>query len=140
MGEMDELTALEPEFREIGVAGKALTLRPLTIGQLPAVARELRGVQIPMAGEEIDVMTLVAENGDQVARAVAIACKVEPDWVNDLQLDDFLELLMAVMELNVGFFYQQVMPSLDQAMAAVRGMAGATSSPSSSTPDTSGQS
>jgi hypothetical protein len=90
---------------------------PLKIRELAPVARALEPVA-PQLQRLVDGELTAARilaftvDADLFADAVAEAARVERQWVGDLLCDDFLILARAVIEVNLDFFVQRVVPAM----------------------------
>ncbi len=131
----DDVDVLDPPSRTVRFGGRDVLVRPMTVGKIPAVTRALRGVQLGDTSLE-GIMVLVADHGDQVLQAAALATDLPLDEVKEAALPEFVELFGAVVEVNAAFFTRAV-GALLGALGAWRG-GGPTSSTASSTPDTAG--
>ncbi len=132
----DDVDVLDPPSRTVRFCGREVQVVPMVVGQIPAVTRALRGVRIGSLDYE-GILALVAEHGDQVLQAAALATGLTPSDVQAASLPEFAELLGAVVEVNAAFFTHAV-ASLTRALAAWNGGDGPTSSIGSSTPATPG--
>jgi len=133
---MKEWNLLAPEPVTVTAGGETVEILPLTVGQIPAIARALRGVRLPPEGEPLDVLALVAEHGDPVADAVAIAVRRPRQWIDRLPADEFAHLSAAVVGVNADFFTRRVLPAVTDLMATA---AGSMRSSASSSTDTDGR-
>ena len=109
----DNFTALPPVPETVIIGGEALDITPLRVGELPIFARTVR----PLAGKlgpDPDWLRLLAEDGEAVIQALAIACRRPPEWVSDLALDDAVRLAEAVFGANADFFIRRVLPEITQ--------------------------
>ena len=79
----------------------------------------------PSLGAPPAWLALLAEHGEAVIDAVAIASRRPPEWVTNLALDDAVRLAEAVFEVNADFFIQRVLPSLTEAATRVSQILGA---------------
>jgi len=122
MGDLDQLI---PQAVEITLAGEAIEIKPLKVGQMPAFMRAIAPVAQQIGGEAIDWLALLGEHGDKLLTAVAIAVGKPRAWVEDLGADEAILLTAKVIEVNADFFTRQVLPKLDglfaQASAAAAG-------------------
>jgi hypothetical protein len=112
----DGLEVIAPATRRVMFEGHDLVIAPLTVGQLPAVARALRGIDLSGG---IDVLELIAEHGERVAEAIAVAACVDLEIVQRAEVDEFLTLATAVIEVNADFFARRVAPALSGAFTRV---------------------
>lgn len=115
--ETNDDEVLEPMQRNVTVSGESLVITPVTIGQYPAFARAVRPLVPAFAGkgDEIDVLELLAEQGDQVLDVVCVAIGREREWVGKMQPDAFIEVAQAVIEVNLNFFVQRLLPRIEAA-------------------------
>ena len=98
----------------VTLAGTALELTPIRLGELPRLLAVVR----PLAediGTDPDWMALLGRHGDAVLDLLAITTRRERAWVNDLSLEDAVQLVAAVFEVNADFFVAQVVPSIQGA-------------------------
>lgn len=107
----ETFAALPPVAETVIVGGETLDITPLKVGELPIFARTVR----PFAGKlgaDPDWLRLLAEDGESVILALAIACRRPPEWVSNLALDDAIRLAEAVFGANVDFFIRRVVPEI----------------------------
>ena len=145
----DDLEVIESSrIRIVNCRGERLEIRPLTIGQLPGFARSL-GPVIEAVNRSLDkevaiadifslefVMRLVEEYTDHLVKAVSVAVRKDEGWVGEVQADEFLELVTAILAVNTDFFVRRLLPMLtgriDALVGVVRKLAGGGPTPSSS--------
>ena len=114
----DTFAALPPVPVTLVIGGERLELAPLKVGDVPAFARAVQPVAASLSASP-DWLALLAEHGEAVIDAVAIASRRPPEWVTNLALDDAVRLAEAVFEVNADFFIQRVLPSLTEAATRV---------------------
>lgn len=107
----DAFAALPPVPESIEVCGEKLDLTPLKVGEVPAFARALHPVADSLSATP-DWLALLANHGDAVIAAVAIAARRPREWVASLDIDDAVRLADAVFEVNTDFFIRRVAPAL----------------------------
>ena len=120
----DTFAALPPVPVTLVIGGERLDLTPLKVGDVPAFARAVQPVAASLSASP-DWLALLAEHGEAVIDAVAIASRRPPEWVTSLALDDAVRLAEAVFEVNADFFIQRVLPSLTEAATRVSQILGA---------------
>ena len=114
----DTFAALPPVPVTLVIGGERLDLTPLKVGDVPAFARAVQPVAASLSASP-DWLALLAEHGEAVIDAIAIASRRPPEWVTNLALDDAVRLAEAVFEVNADFFIQRVLPSLTEAATRV---------------------
>lgn len=129
---MEDMSVLEPTFQEVGYRGENLTITALKVGQIPRFLRAAKPVFGALAGlangaKELDLVGLVAEHGDALIEAAAVATGKTPDWLGEGGADEFAHLIKAILEVNGDFFAKKVAPQLEGA-----GMTGVGLTPSNS--------
>ena len=124
----DTFAALPPVPVTLVIGGERLELTPLKVGEIPAFARAVQPAVATLSASlsaSPDWLALLAEHGEAVIDAVAIASRRPPEWVTNLALDDAVRLAEAVFEVNADFFIQRVLPSLTEAATRVSQSLGA---------------
>ena len=114
----ETFAALPPVPVTLVIGGEPLELTPIRVGELPAFARAVQPVAVSLSASP-DWLALMAEHGEAVIEAVAIATRRPVDWVAGLGLDEAVRLTEAVFEVNADFFIQRVLPSLTEAAPRV---------------------
>jgi hypothetical protein len=132
----DTLAALPPAPTSIVIGGERFDLTPIKVGEVPAFARAVQPVAASLSASP-DWLALLAEHGEAVIEALAIASRRPTAWVTGLELDDAVRLAQAVFEVNADFFIRRVLPSVTEAAARIGArMPGPMSSSDSSVPGT----
>jgi hypothetical protein len=125
---------LVPQPVIVKAGGEALTLSPLTIGELPAFARAVQPLAGALAAPEPDWLGLIASQGEQLLAALALAVRRERAFIDALPADEAIALAAAALEVNADFFVRRILPAINRLTAALPRVAeaGSTSSSSSS--------
>ena len=131
---MNDLEQLIPQAVELTVGGETLAIKPLKVGQMPAFLRAISPVMQHLMRAEIDWLTLLGEQGDDLLAAIAIAVAKPRQWVDDLAADEAILLAAKVIEVNADFFTRTVLPKLDGLFTRAKGLALAPAPASGSTP------
>ncbi|WP_131111582.1 DUF6631 family protein [Sulfuricystis thermophila] len=103
-----------PAPRVVTVAGTALELTPIRLGELPRLLAAVRPLAADLSAEP-DWFDLLARHGEAVLELLAITTRRERAWVNDLSLEDAVTLAAAVFEVNADFFVGRVVPAIQGA-------------------------
>ena len=114
----DTFAALPPVPVSVEIAGERIELTPLKVGEVPAFARAVQPIAVRLSASP-DCLALLAEHGEAVIAAVAIATRRPVDWVAGLELDDAVHLVEAVFGVNADFFIRRLLPSVTQAAARI---------------------
>lgn len=107
---------MQPQLNSLSILANApvdvefgdyrLPLTPLTTLEAQQVIA-LVGAQLPLVAlvkTPEDAFALLADHGDRLVRAVAVAARLPLDQVQALTPDVFVELLLGVVEVNADFF------------------------------------
>ncbi len=114
----DMFAALPPVPLSIEIAGERIDLTPLKVGEVPAFARAVQPIAVGLSASP-DWLALLAEHGEAVIAAIAIATRRPVDWVAGLDLDEAVRLAEAVFGVNADFFIRRLLPSVTQAAARI---------------------
>ncbi|MFN0185120.1 MAG: hypothetical protein ACKVQR_15005 [Aquabacterium sp.] len=137
-----DLAMIAPPSAELSIDGEAVTVTPVTIGLLPPLLEVVEPLleqlalldpalveRLASGQAELDdvaqLVRLLARNGDQLIRAVALASRRPHDWVAQLLPDRFVMLAAACIRVNRDFFVHAA-PSLKATFAALMPSAAAT--------------
>lgn len=128
---MDAFKTFPPEPVVLTLAGTALELTPIRLGELPRLLTVVRPLAEELSGEP-DWIVLLARHGESVLDLLAITTRRERAWINDLSLEDAVQLAAAVFEVNADFFVAHVVPAIQgvaQRLAPTLRSLGTTPSP-----------
>lgn len=106
--------------------------REFTFGQLPKVMKYSESIYGNVAhlasADKLDTATMVTEllssGGDDFMRLIGLSIQRDRDWFDLLPIDAAIDVVAAVVEVNMRFFVQRVLPKFEGRMKA---LAGATS-------------
>jgi hypothetical protein len=114
----DPFAALPPVPVSIEIAGESIDLTPLKVGEVPAFARAVQPIAASLSASP-DWLALLAEHGQALIEAIALASRRPVDWVAVLDLDEAVRLAEAVFGVNADFFIQRLLPSVMRAAARI---------------------
>jgi phosphoheptose isomerase len=129
---MDELALIFSTEHRITLAGVAVDVSPVKLGELARLAPLFKGINIDTEGTPADVALalLTSGNADAVIKAIAIASRTTLEFVEGLALDDAVTLLAAVLEANWDSAKKKLVPVINRVLqAAAPAMAGQTLPP-----------
>ena len=114
----DTFAALPPVPVSVEIVDEHIELTPLKVGEVPAFARAVQPIAASLSASP-DWLALLAEHGEAVIAALAIATRRPVDWVAGLDLDEAVRLAEAVFGVNADFFIRRLLPSVTQAAARI---------------------
>jgi len=114
----EALAALPPLPTALVVAGETVEIAPLKVGEVPAFARAVQPIADRLSVSP-DWLALLAEHGEAVIEAIAIAARRPRDWVMELDLDEAAGLADALFGVNADFFIRRLLPRLTEAAARI---------------------
>lgn len=110
-----DLEDLAPAPIRVRAGGESIDVLPLTVGQIPPLARTLKGIDLDFS----NVFGLLEAHGERLVEAVALCINRPVEWVGALPADEFIELAAHVLEVNAHFFGRRVLPAVNQLMATL---------------------
>ncbi len=114
----DTFAVLPPMPVFVEIAGERIDLTPLKVGEVPAFARAVQPIAASLSASP-DWLALLADHGEAVIEAIAIASRRPRDWLASLDLDEAVRLAESVFEVNADFFIRRLLPSVTQAAARI---------------------
>ncbi|MFZ5537978.1 MAG: DUF6631 family protein [Pseudomonadota bacterium] len=107
-----------PVPKVVTVAGSAVELTPIRLGELPRLLAVVRPISADLSADlsaEPDWFDLLARHGEAMLDLLALTTRRERAWVNGLSLDEAVTLAAAVFEVNADFFVGQLAPAIQGA-------------------------
>jgi hypothetical protein len=139
-----DFEAFVPKEVTVSVNGEPVTVRPLTMGKIPAFIKAvepIKGVLSFVEGEPLDLTDLLVDPDKNAAllNSLTISTGIATGTLEALTPDTVIELATAVLEVNADFFARRLAPlwrtSLTRVVEAFAKPATATPTPSSSLPE-----
>jgi hypothetical protein len=101
----DDLSVLDPPRVQIPLAsGGTLVLTPLRVRSLAAFVRALGPIRDRLADPDCDLWQLIADDGEALTAALAIAADVPIEVIEGMEPGEFMAGLDAMIRVNSGFF------------------------------------
>jgi hypothetical protein len=138
---MTDFETFPPVPKVVTVAGTAVELTPIRLGELPRLLAAVRPIAADLSADlsaEPDWLDLLGRQGEAVLDLLTLATRRDRAWIEGLALDEAVTLATAVFEVNADFFVRRVAPSIEQAGERLAPIlsAGTMPSPGSSPPAT----
>jgi hypothetical protein len=135
MSDAQDLNTLVGNTEPLVVAGKTIVPRTIRMKQLPKVIELVEPMKSILfkgkpdrnktkVAETIDLTSLVVRHSHTLCLLIAeIQSPADPtvneEWIGDLEPDQMIKLTKAVVEVNLDFFIQKVVPELSTALAGL---------------------
>lgn len=123
-----QLEVLFPQGKTLNIQGQELTIKPFKFGKLPAVFKAMEPIaglffNLTVAGtNQISLISqLISEGGDNIMDLIVIGSGKTKEWVEELETEEGIDLLTAIIEVNFSFFTQKILPKLTQKLAQANG-------------------
>lgn len=116
---MSDFDAFPPTPQSLAIADIALEITPIRVGEIPALLAAVRPFAHRLVDGEPDWLELLADQGEALINAIAVASRQPHDWVAALTMDDAIRLATTLFEVNADFFVQRVVPTIQHAAARI---------------------
>ena len=130
---MSDLNTMVPALPTVRVGEEDIVIKNLKVGKITAVMVALQPIAhlLPKPGQTpekapLNMVALVIEHTPTVITLVSIVLDKPKEWVEDLDLDQLVDLFSKIVEVNLDFFIQKVLPSVLRAMGQLSGVFQAT--------------
>jgi len=124
---MKEAEILFPDGKTLEIAGESLTVGKMKLRQIIKATGLMSNVfdlvHEMYKVDAIDVnliFKLFALHGDDMLEFLAIVLDKDRTYVDELDLDDAVELMIAVAEVNMDFFAQKLMPLVNNRLGDLK--------------------
>jgi hypothetical protein len=111
---MPDFETFPPVPQVVTVAGVAVELTPIRLGELPRILAAVRPIAADLSAQP-DWLVLLARHGEAVLELLALATRRDRAWIEALALDEAVTLAAAVFEVNADFFVRRAAPSIASA-------------------------
>jgi hypothetical protein len=104
--------------KTIEAAGRSLSITPVKVKHLPAFLAAIEPVvrQLGAAGvQHDDLLGALATHAPNLIEATALGAGVTTDWLGEQTPEVLVDLAAAVLEVNMDFFVQVLMPRVTAA-------------------------
>ncbi|MBY0572049.1 MAG: hypothetical protein K2P84_00075 [Undibacterium sp.] len=92
--------------------GVAISLRPFKVGVLPRVLAAAQPLAHMLTlREKVDIPSLFMLHADSCLELLAALANQQRSFVDELEVDDAINLLRLLLEANLDFFVQKVLPA-----------------------------
>ena len=120
----DQLQQIFPIGKEVTIADRTIRITPFKLGELPRVFKvvePLTALIMEALGSNQNQMLaltkVMTHGGENVVELLAVGSRQDRAWIDGLELDAAMDLLVAVVEVNASFFVQKVLPIMNREMA-----------------------
>lgn len=124
-GPADDLSVIfDDQARAVTIGrDRQIQIKPITVGAV----RDFTLAVKPIAADVMaavngsgDLMLTLELHADRMIDAVSIGAGLPLDEVRGLQLDDFVRLAAAIIEVNTDFFVKRLLPTVKQEVAELQ--------------------
>lgn len=121
----DDLSVIfDDQARTVSIGqGREIKIKPITVGAV----RDFTLAVKPIASDIMaavngsgDLILTLELHADRMIDAVSIGAGLSLDEVRSLQLDDFVRLAAAIIEVNTDFFVKRLLPTVKQEVAELQ--------------------
>lgn len=125
-----DLTKIIPESNIVVAGGKNIEIKTMKVKQLSATIKAIQpfAAAFKAQRDSFDAAEIVMSHTDSVVDLVVILTGETKEFVEELGIDELVILFTKVVEVNLDFFIQKVLPLLSGAMGRLSaGLPNATS-------------
>lgn len=125
-----DLTKIIPETNIVVAGGKNIEIKTMKVKQLSATIKAIQpfAAAFKAQRDSFDAAEIVMSHTDSVVDLVVILTGETKEFVEELGIDELVILFTKLVEVNLDFFIQKVLPLLSGAMGRLSaGLPNATS-------------
>lgn len=125
-----DLTKIIPESNIVVAGGKNIEIKTMKVKQLSATIKAIQpfAAAFKAQRDSFDAAEIVMSHTDSVVDLVVILTGETKEFVEELGIDELVILFTKLVEVNLDFFIQKVLPLLSGAMGRLSaGLPSATS-------------
>lgn len=122
-----DLDSLMPLSRDVKVGDETITITPFKFRHVKKVTEHVALFRAKLGedtGEEdkdakLGMMQLALEHTSEILEVIALATGRNENWCNELGMDNVLDLLGAIIEVNLDFFSRLLVPKVTAMSARI---------------------
>lgn len=125
----DDLNVLLPLSRNVVVKDETLTIEPFLFKDIKKVSGYVAIFRDNMAQgekEDVSLLDIAINHSDEILEVISLATGRDITWCDKLDVASVLELIGAIVEVNLDFFSRLLFPRIKEMMGRIE--AGAKSS------------
>lgn len=113
-----DLDALLPKSVDVKIGEETITISPFKFKAVKAVSAHVALFRAKLAeedGEEdakLGVMQLALDHTEEILDVIKLATGKDAAWCDELGMDNVLDLLGAIIEVNLDFFSRLLVPKV----------------------------
>lgn len=109
--------------RVIRIRDREISLRPPRpfTDEFVKILRLVGPLAPHFAGETLDVGVLLAEHGEKMRPLCALLSGQDEAWLKQLEVEEAVQLITALVEENLDFFARRLVPALANASSGLAG-------------------
>jgi hypothetical protein len=112
-----DLNVMIPLVQSLHVGGMDIPIRQIKLGSLPAVLRAVQPVaHLITEREKLDIPSIFMLYADECLTLISVLSGQPRAWVDQLETDEGITLFAALFEVNLDFFIQKVLPTVEGAV------------------------
>jgi hypothetical protein len=119
----DELKIIFPG-KDITVGSEIITIKPFKLGQYPKVLKIIADMAPVISASQGSILTMITAASEEIISLAMISTGKPRSWFDQVEGDEGLAMLTAVIEENWSFFEKKVKPELAKTMAAIQRLQG----------------
>lgn len=106
-----------PETRTVNVQGQEVEVKRIKVKQLSSVMAAitpflyLLGDLKDSKTNAVDIAPLLTHHTESALVLISLLCDKDRAWLDELEIDELIVIGSAVLEVNLDFFIQKVLPS-----------------------------
>lgn len=107
-----DIEAFIPKEVTVQVNGEPVTVRPLTMGRIPAFVKAAEPIKDVLGGGDINLADFLMDEPKNKAliNAIRLATGMSEQKLESLTPDTIIELATAILEVNADFFVRRLAP------------------------------
>lgn len=100
----------------ININGENLVISTIKMRDIKPFLENINPILIDLKAENVDYLTIVTNHYSNIVNVVSIAARKDVEWVESLDLNDVVKLIMAIVETNSDFFVNRILPAFVQGL------------------------
>lgn len=112
----NDLNKIIPIEVPVQIGEEKVVITPIKVREIDPFLTAIDPLVDEFRRENLDITKMILKSHKNIVQAVAVGARKDIEWVESLEIDQLVELVLAIVEANSDFFVNKILPSLTKGL------------------------